>query len=158
MNQPVTVECAVHFRRQARGRKELQPGPARAPEVEPGRLPRVARLLALAHKFEGLLRQGVVDSYAELARLGHVTTARISQVMSLLFLAPSIQEEILFWRRPGRGRDPVRLSDLLPIARVLDWKTQRMLWAGLLGRLGLTAPQAAAAFPEAGPSRQGVTS
>jgi hypothetical protein len=54
--------------------------------------------------------------------------------MSLLFLAADVQEAILFGPRIGRGRDPIRLVDLLPIARVPDWKTQRMLWAGLLAR------------------------
>jgi hypothetical protein len=95
----------------------------------------VARLLALAHRFDELLRQGVVENYSELARLGHVTPARISQIMSLLFLAPAIQEEILFWPRIIRGRDPFRLADLLPIARVPDWKTQRLLWEALVNRL-----------------------
>lgn len=33
---------------------------------------------------------------AELARLGHVTRARLTQNMNLLNLAPEIQEEILF--------------------------------------------------------------
>jgi hypothetical protein len=102
-------------------------------------VPRVARLLALAHRFHGLLRQGVVKDYAELARLGHVTQARISQVMNLVFLAPSIQEQILFWPRTGRGRDVIRLADLRPIAQILDWRTQRLLWAALLTRRGLRA-------------------
>jgi hypothetical protein len=135
MTQSLTVECPVHFDRRAKGRKELRAGaePPR-PGPEPGRVPRVARLLALAHRFDGLLRQGVVENYSELARLGHVTAARISQVMSLLFLAPDIQEEILFWPRVARGRDPFRVADLQPIARVLEWKTQQMLWAALISR------------------------
>ncbi len=33
--------------------------------------------------------------YAELARLGHVTHARISQLMNLLYQAPDLQEAIL---------------------------------------------------------------
>jgi hypothetical protein len=148
MNATLTIECDVHFHRRDRGRKELQPGqapPRRAPEA--GRVPRVARLLALAHRFHGLLQQGVVKNYAELARLGHVTQARISQVMNLVYLAPSIQEQILFWPRTDRGRDPFRLADLRPIAQVLDWKTQRMLWAGLLARRGLHTADSADCLP-----------
>src|SRR5450756_479212 len=72
----------------------------------PGRVPRVARLLALAHRLERLVRTGVVKDYAEAARLGHVTRARISQIMSLLYLAPDIQETILLLPRIERGRDP----------------------------------------------------
>ncbi len=74
------------------------------------------------------MRTGVVRDYAELARLGHVTRARISQVMALLLLAPDIQEQILFLPRTERGRDPVILHDLLPIAATADWRRQRRLW------------------------------
>jgi hypothetical protein len=135
MSEPLTIECQVHFKRQARGRKELHTGeePPR-PACEPERVPRVTRLLALAHRFDGLIRAGVVRDYAELARLGQVTRARISQVMALLQLTPDIQEAILFLPRTVRGRDPIQMYDLLPIALVLDWKTQRRLWERLVGR------------------------
>ena len=39
---------------------------------------------------------GVVTDQAELARLGHVSRARMTQIMNLLHLAPDIQEELLF--------------------------------------------------------------
>jgi hypothetical protein len=39
------------------------------------RLPRITRLLALAVRFEGLLRDGTVRDYAELARLGGASRA-----------------------------------------------------------------------------------
>jgi len=52
--------------------------------------------LALAHRFESLIRDGEARDYADLARLGHVTPARITQFMNLLSLAPEIQEAILF--------------------------------------------------------------
>jgi hypothetical protein len=55
------------------------------------RVPRVARLLALAHKFQGMLERGEVKSMAELARLGRVSRARITQIMDLLMLAPRIR-------------------------------------------------------------------
>ena len=64
-----------------------------------------ARLMALAIRFEHLVRTGRVASYAVLARLGQVTRARISQIANLLHLAPDIQEELLFWQKPPRGRD-----------------------------------------------------
>ncbi len=87
--------------------------------------------MALALRFEGLLREGVVADYAELARLGHVTRARVSQVMSLLHLAPDIQEAILFLPRVERGRDTIVLRQLLPIAVASDWKRQRRQWESL---------------------------
>jgi hypothetical protein len=130
MTTSLTIECAVHFEQHRRGRKELAVGPAPT-VVPPGRVPRVARLLALAHRLEGLLRAGVARDYAALGRLGHVTRARVSQVMSLLYLAPDLQEQVLFLPRAQRGRDPVILRDLLPIAAVPDWKRQRRLWQAL---------------------------
>jgi hypothetical protein len=130
MSAVLTIECDVHFGRRDRGRKELQAGPeVPPPAAEPGRVPRVSRLLALAIRFEKLLRAGEVSGYAELARLGHVTPARVSQVMSLLYLAPDIQEVVLFLPRTTRGRAPLRLRDLLPIAAVPDWRKQRRMWA-----------------------------
>jgi len=60
------------------------------------RVPRVSSLLALAHRFHQLFGDGVVRDYAELARLGHVTRARLSQIVNVLNLAPAIQEDILF--------------------------------------------------------------
>src|SRR5262245_55461325 len=93
MSTPLTVECRVAFRRLVKGRKQMQKAPAAPrPLVPPGRVPRVSRWMALAIRFEHLLREGHVASYAELARLGHVTPARISQIMNLLYLAPDVQE------------------------------------------------------------------
>ena len=70
----------------------------------PGRVPRVAKLMALAIRFEQLVADGVVGDYAELSRLGHVTRARMTQIMNLLHLAPDIQEAILFLPRVESGR------------------------------------------------------
>ena len=60
-----------------------------------GRIPRVARLMALAHRFSDLIREDVVTGQADIARLGRVTRARVTQIMNLLLLAPDIQEELL---------------------------------------------------------------
>lgn len=133
MSTPLTFECKVHFHRRGRGsRKELRSGEEQSPAVEPGRVPRIARLMALAIRFEQLLREGVVGSYTELAALGHVTRPRVSQIMNLLQLAPDIQEAILFLPRTVRGRDPLQLRQLQPIAAVLNWREQRQLWRDLL--------------------------
>lgn len=109
MSMPLTVECKIEFRRLAKGRKQMQDAPAVPPPmVPPGRMPRVSRWMALALRCEQLLHEGHVASYAELARLGHVTHARISQILNLLYLAPDIQEAILFLPRTVRGRDLLR--------------------------------------------------
>jgi hypothetical protein len=130
MSFPLTVECKIEVRQLAKGRKQMQEAPATPrPVVPPGRVPRVARWMALALRFERLLREGHVARYADLARLGHVTQARVSQIMNLLYLAPDIQEALLFLPRTQRGRDPIILRDLQPIAAKLSWREQRRLWA-----------------------------
>jgi hypothetical protein len=132
MNDSFTIECAMHFQRRGRGAsKELRVGQEQ--EVMPqGGVSRVARLMALAIRFDHLVRTGAVTNYADLARLGEVTRARISQIANLLHLAPDLQEELLFWRRPPRGRDPLHLARLQPIAAAFDWKKQRRLWGELV--------------------------
>lgn len=82
---------------------------------------RIACLVALAHRFDGMVRSGVVRDYAELARIGHVTRARMTQIMNLLNLAPDIQEYLL-WLPAGCGI-PERV--LRPIAAEVRWHRQR---------------------------------
>jgi hypothetical protein len=84
--------------------------------------------MALALRFERLVHEGAVRDYAELAALGHVSRARISQVLSLLHLAPDIQEEILFLAPVKRGREPAYLEQLLPLTVILEWRAQRRRW------------------------------
>jgi integrase len=126
-----TIERPLQFRR-VRTSRGQQPPQRVAPEEQPlplGRVPRVAKLMALALRFEHLLRAGGIGSYAELARLGHVTRARVCQIMNLTCLAPDIQEALLFLPRTQRGRDRIILADLQPIAALLDWRKQRQRWA-----------------------------
>ena len=94
-----------------------------------GKLPRVSRLMALAIKFEGMLREGVAVDYADLARLGLVTRARTTQIMNLLNLAPDIQEEILFLGERMQGRETIAERNLRPLTRIVLWGRQRKQWA-----------------------------
>jgi hypothetical protein len=127
----LTVECQLHVRRQRKGQVELAEGPAPAP-LPNGRIPRITRLLALAHRFERLVAEGTIADYADLARRGRVTRARLSQIMNLTLLAPDIQEAILFLPRTTQRRDPVQLRHLQPIALTPAWPTQRRLWRKLV--------------------------
>ena len=133
MTDPWTIECDFPFRGDGRGSAKDAAACAAvvAGTVRPGRVPRVARLMALAIRFDGLIRSGAVKNQAELARLGHVSRARISQILSLLLLAPDIQEEILFLPVTKRGRAPILLCHLWPIAANPDWKCQRRKWRDL---------------------------
>jgi hypothetical protein len=134
MTDPLTIACSLQVRRHGKGAaKDLQPGPPPVrPVLSPGRLPRVVRLLALAHRFDHLLRTGQVENYAELACRGRVSRARVSQIMQLLLLSPVIQEDLLFLPLTQHGRASVRLADLLPIAATPDWAKQRRMWQLLL--------------------------
>jgi hypothetical protein len=124
----LTVERSIHVERRGNGaRKQLELGAAPL-LLPPGRVPRVSRLMALALKFDAMVQAGEVMDYAELARLGRVTRARLSQIMSLVNLAPNIIEELLFLPKVESGRDPVILADLLPIAAEPNWARQRRRW------------------------------
>jgi hypothetical protein len=100
--------------------------------VPEGKVPRVARLMALALHFDRLLGEGVVQNYAELARRGHVTRARITQIMNLLNLAPALQEKLLFLPRILKGRDPVTEQRVRAVAAQTTWEDQRQAWARVL--------------------------
>ena len=130
MTSAFTIECRVHFTNRGRGSRK-RPTPDRQSTAEAGRVPRVSRLMALAMRFDELIRSGQVTGYAELARLGHVSRARLSQIASLLCLAPDLREDILFLPRTLRGWDPIQLQHLLPIAAIPDWRKQRSRWKSL---------------------------
>ncbi len=124
-----TSRAKVHFRRDRADHKEIyctsQPENG-SPSAQGA--PRVARLMALSLRFEALVRDGQVNNYAQLARLGRVSRARLSQVMSLALWAPDIQEALLF--QPA-GTRPFSERQLRPLAAEPDWTRQRQLWSRL---------------------------
>src|SRR5262249_18208821 len=95
------------------------------------RIPRIAQLMALARHIDDLVRSGALGSYAAAARLGHISRARISQILTLVHLAPDLQEQLLFLKRPSRGRTAPVLRQVLQVAAVLDWDEQRRRWRRL---------------------------
>ena len=127
MSDQFTVTQRVHFRSGQKSRKSMRDGDA-TPEVQAGRIPRVSRLMALAIRFEQLILDGVVADQAEIARLGHVSRARVSQIMNLLNLAPDIQEALLFLPKVERGRDPVTERELRVAVAEVDWQGQREIY------------------------------
>ena len=131
-----TVECTLTPRRPGTEKTRTpRTGPATDPKprsVPSVRVPRIARLMALALRFEQLVRTGAVRDYAQLARLGQVSRARLTQIMNLLHLTPDIQENILFLPRVARGRDPIYLEHLQALTALLDWQSQRRCWNEIL--------------------------
>jgi hypothetical protein len=93
-------------------------------------IPRIARLMALAIRLEGLVRDETVQDYAELAQLGRVTRARITQIMKLLQLAPDLQEQLLFLPEVQGLNE----RNLRAIVQQLDWSEQRRMFLNFMPR------------------------
>ena len=99
---------------------------------------RIARLMALAIRFDALLREGKFKDQTELAWLGGVTRARMTQIMQLLDLAPDIQEQILFLQLI----EGLNERNLRPIVQSIDWRKQRRLFRKITGPLNRSGPRA----------------
>lgn len=130
----ITVKRKVQFTREAHGRRRIAPATTEPKPVEPGRVPRISRLMAVAIRLDGLLRTGEVSGIDELARLGHVTQPRMSQILNLTLLAPDIQEELLFLPRVTEGKTAIHEKMLRPISAEIDWAKQREIWRSVLAR------------------------
>jgi hypothetical protein len=130
-NRDIQVRFKVKFQTGRRGRRRMNTkrGVEEAETVIPaGRLPRVTRLMALAIRFDDLIQRCEVRDYAEIARLGHITRARVTQIMNLLHLAPDIQSQILELDARSAGRDAISERSLRAVASYIDWRTQRRAW------------------------------
>ncbi len=111
-------------------RRHTDPRPApEAGETVLVPIPRIARLLALAIRWQELVRKQKIRDYAEAAHLGRVTRARMTQIMKLLDLAPGIQEQILFLP-PMAGLNERALR---PIVNCVNWDEQKRLFHELAG-------------------------
>ena len=123
MNSPTAI--TVEWTLKRRGGPQAKPTASDVACQE--RIPRLARLMALAIKFDSLIRQGVVRDYADLARLGHVSRARITQIINLLHLAPDIQEQLLNLRTSNGTAQGLCERHLRKLAGTIDWSEQRQL-------------------------------
>lgn len=120
----VTFEPKTHLR--TRLRAEAESTPARQYPAH------VARQIALAHALQRRVASGEFADYATMARALGFTRARITQLMDLLLLAPSIQEQILFLEVPAGAPQPLSERALREaVLRSLDWTEQRKRWAKL---------------------------
>jgi hypothetical protein len=143
----LTAKYSVNFTTGDRTRKVIAPGPGPAPvpapsppkpepEVE-GNVPRVSRLMALAIRFEKMLKNNVVENYAELASAVDILPQRVTQIMNLRLLAPDIQEELLFLPNVTEGRAPITEVDMRPIAARPLWSEQHAMWRELRDSAGI---------------------
>ncbi len=112
------IEIPVHIKRDRRARKVITKGGA--PEVQQS-VPRIARLLALAHKWEGMVRRGEFGGYIEIARLTGLTKGRVTQICCLTLVAPAIQEGIL---NPSITSETVTPCQLRMLSSLPTWSEQ----------------------------------
>lgn len=127
------IEVTIDTRKDRRVHQR-RPSPSPAAASAPRRILRITRLMALAIKFDAMVKRREMRDYADVARLGFVTRARLTQITNLLLLAPEIQEEILTsarlqllhgdrtssrpaWRPPW-----LRASSSAPISRLTSWR------------------------------------
>ena len=112
---------------------------AEAPAAPAGRLPRIVRLLALAHHIERRVRSGELDDFAAAARAYGLTRARVTQIVNLTLLAPAIQEEILGMEPVAHGRDRISERGLRNVVAEPLWGRQLEDWEARLARSGRRA-------------------
>jgi hypothetical protein len=129
---PPRLEFRVHFENGRCGRRHLRKGTRPKTRALPHKdVPRLTRLLALAHRWDRLIEEGVIANHAEIARMMGLSRARVAQITNLLYLAPDIQEELLLpssTERPGLNF-PERVTR--PVASIPTWSEQRRLWREL---------------------------
>jgi len=100
-------------------------------QIPTGRVPRASKMMALAIYLQSLVDSRQVKDFTMLAKLGHVSRARITQIMDLTLLAPDIQETLLFLPKIEKGRDRISERMLRSIMAEPFWGKQRELWNGL---------------------------
>ena len=110
----------MQFHKRPRRRNQRQQEPT------VGRIPRVTRLLALAHKIDGMIRTGEIKDWAEAARLVGVTRARMTQIANLFLLAPDVQESVLCSPPDCRRQSQVTERALREIVALVNWSEQRI--------------------------------
>ncbi len=87
----------------------------------------MTKTLVLAHMVQREIRAGEYVDYADVARSLGISRARMTQLMSLLLLAPDIQEDVLLMRFPA-GREPIGERHLRLVFRHPLWDDQRNEW------------------------------
>jgi hypothetical protein len=126
-----TIKRKVEFKINARSRRTIEPATDDALATKPtrkGKIPRVSRLMALAIKFDDMIRTGEAKDATELAILYDITQPRMSQIRALSLLAPDIQETLLNLPLETAGRSQIHEKLLRPISAEISFDRQREMW------------------------------
>jgi hypothetical protein len=123
-----TVTLALHRHRSRSVQFSDCPPPGRTPSRRPAR---IAQLLALAHHIQRAIDRGTFESQSDVARRLGLTTARVTQVMNLLLLAPDIKERLLELEAVN-GLEAISEKQLRALSGARDWPEQRRLAMNIL--------------------------
>ncbi len=123
------VLAELHRIRQGRERRFVPKAPAK-PEPPVPRPVKAAVLLALAHRIQREIDGGVVRDRADVARKLGISRARITQILDLAMLAPTIQEAVLRAETVD-GAEPVTERALREVLKYGSWALQEAIWATL---------------------------
>ena len=124
----IKVKRKVAFQGEVHKRREAAKA-ARVTLAQSGRIPRITKLVALASRMQSMIDSGEVESFQQLAELGRISQPRMTQIMSLLNLAPDIQEELLYLPEVMQGKAAIHEKLLRPLTTEMDWRVQRRMWA-----------------------------
>lgn len=108
---------------------ELKQAKPEKPEESIKREPQLRQNLVLVHQVQSVLDKGQAKTPKQVAEWLNLSQARLNQFMNMLFLAPVIQEEILFAEDDKITAIPeYRINE---ISREMCWKKQLGMWEKL---------------------------
>ena len=123
----IQVKRKIAFQGEAHKRRDAAKV-KRVKLAQSGRTPRVSKLVALASRMQSMIDSGEVETYQQLAELGRISQPRMTQIMSLLNLAPDILEELLYLPEVIQGKAKIHERLLRPLTTKIDWRVQRKMW------------------------------
>ena len=123
----IQVKRKIAFQGEVHKRRDAAKA-VREKAAQSGRIPRIAKLVALASRMQSMIESGQVETFQQLAELGRISQPRMTQIMSLLLLAPDIQEELLYLPEVTQGKAPIHERLLRPLTRQADWRVQKRMW------------------------------
>ena len=129
----IKVKRKISFQGEAHKRRDAAKV-KREKLTQSGRIPRISKLVALASRMQSMIESGQVQTFQQLAEIGRISQPRMTQIMSLLNLAPDIQEELLYLPEVMLGKATIHEKLLRPLTREMDWRVQRRMWARIRDR------------------------
>ena len=123
----IKVKRKIAFQGEVHNRRAVSKA-VREKAAQSGRIPRIAKLVALANRMQSMIESGQVETFQQLAEIGRISQPRMTQIMSLLNLAPDIQEELLYLPEVMVGRTTIHERLLRQLTTEMDWRVQRRMW------------------------------